>query len=157
MPSLSERSRRRNPGSDEVPIIDLATAKRFNMGQLSFYVAEIKCSKCDFDFASDEQMIYEWYLNMVEQSKTQHEPQLDKYNDWFKQMIMCPKCNRPLIARVKFTKIHNFIQVEAATYPIEKDVVWIATHRPKFVDRFKNIEGVTSVIYNNKTKCNLQQ
>ena len=41
----------------------LTECKRFTMGQLSFYVTTIKCSECDFDFSSDEQMIYELYLN----------------------------------------------------------------------------------------------
>lgn len=102
--------------------------KMFNIGQLTFNVYPIKCSECTFDFSSDEQMIYELYLDMVEQSKIQHEPQLDKYNDWYKQMCICPKCNRQLIVRAKFTKVHNYVKLEATTYPIEKDSRWIATH-----------------------------
>lgn len=98
------------------------------MGELTFNVSPIKCFECDFDFSTDEQIIYEIYLNMVERSKLQHERQRDKYLDWYKQFDICPECNSQLIFRAKFTKIHNFIQLEAVTYPIEKDARWIAAH-----------------------------
>lgn len=103
-------------------------ARTFNMGKLSFYALPIKCSECGFDFSTDEQMMYELYLGMVEQSKIQNEPQLDKYVDYYKQMEVCPECNRQLILRLKFTKMHHFVKVEGVSYPIEKDCVWIATH-----------------------------
>lgn len=107
----------------------MAEYRNFEMGKLDFHVSPIKCSECGFDFSTDEQIIYELYLNMTEQSKIQHELQRDKYVDHYKQMEICPECNRALIMRLKFTKVHNFIKVEGATYPIEKDCTWIAIHR----------------------------
>lgn len=102
--------------------------RTFNMGELSFFALPIKCSECGFDFSTDEQMMYELYLDMVAQSKMQNEPQRDKYVDYYKQMEICPECKRQLILRLKFTKIHLFVKVEGMSYPIEKDCRWIAAH-----------------------------
>jgi hypothetical protein len=102
----------------------------FTMGELDFFVLAFKCSKCAYDFSTDEQTLYELYLDMVAQSKMQGEPQLDKYVDHYKQVLFCPLCHEQLVARIKFTKVHKFLKIEGVTYPVEQDATWIAMHKP---------------------------
>jgi len=99
------------------------------IGGLRFYVKNLKCPKCGYDYSSDPQYVYELYLEMEAQSKQQGETQCQNYVDVFKRAnAVCDKCSCRYVERVEFRKVFKGVWVTAWTYPIEQDVVYIATH-----------------------------
>ena len=103
--------------------------KTCRIGGLNFYVKDLKCPKCGYEYSSDSQYVYELYLDMVAQSKMQGEPQYLNYIDFFKRESFCVQCSCHFIERVEFRKIYKGVWVTAHTYPREQDSRYIARTR----------------------------